>query len=72
MYDITAFYPQYNHLYWVPASIPNDNNQIMLENWESIVNHVQNIHVQDGQLYSESARGTLEGIERKKKCFDFF
>lgn len=44
----------------------------MLENWESIVNHVQNIHVQDGQLYSESARGTLEGIERKKKCFDFF
>ena len=56
-----------NHLYWVPASTPSGNGQLMLEKWESIVNHVQNIHEHDGQLYTECAHGALEGRERQKK-----
>ena len=56
-----------NHLYWVPASTPSGNSQLMLEKWESIVNHVQNIHEHDGQLYTECTHGTLEGRERQKK-----
>ncbi|XP_062596145.1 uncharacterized protein LOC134257557 [Saccostrea cucullata] len=56
-----------NHLYWVPASTPSGNGQLMLEKWESIVNHVQNIHEHDGQLYTECSHGPLEGREQQKK-----
>lgn len=56
-----------NHLYWVPASTPSGNGQMMLEKWESVVNHVQNIHEHDGQLYIECPHGPLEGRERHKK-----
>ena len=46
---------------------PSGNGHLMLVKWESIVNHVQNIHEHDGQLYTECAHGTLEGRERQKK-----
>lgn len=40
---------------------------MMLEKWESVVNHDQNIHAHDGQLYTECPHGPLEGRERHKK-----
>lgn len=40
---------------------------MMLEKWESVVNHVQNIHAHDGQLYTKCPHGPLEGRERHKK-----
>ena len=52
-----------NNLYWVPLSQVSS----CLKKWEFIVNHVQNIHEHDGQLYTECAHGTLKGRERQKK-----
>lgn len=40
---------------------------MMLEKWESVVNHVQNIHAHDGQLHTKCPHGPLEGRERHKK-----
>lgn len=38
-------------MYWTAASTPDGNGQMMLEKWQSVVNHVQNIHEHDGDLY---------------------
>lgn len=47
-------------------------HQVAMVNWcwkngSFIVNHVQNIHEHDGQLYTECTHGPLEGRERQKK-----
>ena len=41
-----------NHLYWVPASTPSGHGQLMLEKWQSVCNHVQNINENDGDIFS--------------------
>ncbi|XP_062601407.1 uncharacterized protein LOC134263113 [Saccostrea cucullata] len=56
-----------NHLYWSAASTPDGNGRLMLEEWQSVANHVQNIHEHDGELYDTCPHGPLEGIERPKK-----
>lgn len=56
-----------NHMYWSAASTPSGNGQLMLEKWESVINHVQNIHEHDGDIYTECAHGPLEESARKKK-----
>ena len=58
-----------NHLYWVAASTPNGNGQMMTEKWLSLGNHIQNLHVHDGALFPSCEHPPLEGIERKKKWF---
>lgn len=35
-------------MYWTAASTPDGNGQMMLEKWQSVANHVQNIHEHDG------------------------
>lgn len=56
-----------NHLYWVAASTPSNNGELMMEKWLSVANHVQNIHNHDGDLFSYCEHGELEGRERRKK-----
>lgn len=56
-------------MYWTAASTPDGNGQMMLEKWQSVANHVQNIHEHDGDLYDDSPHGPLEGTERHKKWF---
>ncbi|XP_061193060.1 uncharacterized protein LOC133201277 [Saccostrea echinata] len=56
-----------NHLYWSAASTPDGNGQLLLKKWQSVANHVQNIHEHDGELYNTCPHGPLEGIERHKK-----
>ncbi|XP_061170182.1 uncharacterized protein LOC133179442 [Saccostrea echinata] len=59
-----------NHLYWTAASTPDGNGQMMLEKWQSVANHVQNIHEHNGDLYDSCLHGPLEGIERHKKWLE--
>jgi hypothetical protein len=42
-----------NHLYWVAASTPSNNRELMMEKWLSVANHVQNIHSHDGDLFKK-------------------
>ena len=41
-----------NHLYWVPASTTSGHGQLMLEKWQFVCNHVQNIYENDGDIFS--------------------
>jgi hypothetical protein len=54
-------------MYWSAASTPSGNGQLIREKWESVINHIQNIHEHDGDIYTECAHGPLEETERKKK-----
>ena len=40
-----------NHLYWVAASTPDGNSDIMLAKWESILNHMMNVHSGHSALF---------------------
>ncbi|KAK3104932.1 hypothetical protein FSP39_013440 [Pinctada imbricata] len=55
-----------NHLYWSAASSQDGNGQLILQKWQSVANHVMNIHEHRGDLFPECAHETLEGRERQK------
>ncbi|XP_061190833.1 uncharacterized protein LOC133198949 [Saccostrea echinata] len=56
-----------NHLYWVAASTPDGNGDFMWAKWESVENHIHNIHEGHNDLFPSCAHDTLEGDEQKKK-----
>ncbi|XP_060077692.1 uncharacterized protein LOC132557213 [Ylistrum balloti] len=56
-----------NHLYWVAASTPSADPSLMMEKWQSVANHVQNIHEGHGSLFEKCCHGDLSGRERQKK-----
>ena len=57
-----------NHLYWVAASTPGGEGDIMMAKWESLVHHIQNVH-QDlpNDLVPACQHQQLEGAERNKQ-----
>lgn len=57
-------------MYWTAASTPDGNGQMMIEKWQSVANHVQNIHKHDGDLYDVCTQGPLEGTERHKNSLN--
>jgi solute carrier family 8 (sodium/calcium exchanger) len=56
-----------NHMYWVAASTPDGNGEVMLAKWESVDNHIHNVHEGHGHLFPTCAHGQLEGDDQKKK-----
>ena len=56
-----------NHLYWVAASTPDGNRDLMWAKWESVENHVHNQHEGHNDLFPSCAHGILDGDEKKKK-----
>nr|XP_034319955.1 uncharacterized protein LOC117687484 [Crassostrea gigas] len=48
-----------NHTYWVAAS-SGDNNQLKLDKWRSISNHIINVHNHDSEIFPEYEHGELE------------
>jgi solute carrier family 8 (sodium/calcium exchanger) len=57
-----------NHLYWCAIS-SNGNGCLALAKWESILNHICNIHEGHGLLFTSCAHGQLEGESLKKEWF---
>ncbi|XP_078028282.1 uncharacterized protein LOC144464625 [Epinephelus lanceolatus] len=55
-----------NHLYWTAASTPDGNPNIMQAKWESMVNHVLDIHEHDTPTFTCCAHPPLEGEARDK------
>ncbi|KAJ8043633.1 hypothetical protein HOLleu_10819 [Holothuria leucospilota] len=56
-----------NHMYWVAASTPDGNGDMMLAKWLSVANHIQNVHEHDSQLFPKCLHGPLDESDRKKK-----
>ena len=57
-----------NHLYWVPSSTPEDDEDDMKwEKWSSILNHMQNIHAGHGNHFQRCEHEDLDPDTRQKR-----
>ena len=56
-----------NHLYWVAASTPTADGQLMTQKWESLLNHIQNVHEGHGLLFPTCIHEDLSLHARPKK-----
>ena len=56
-----------NHLYWTAASTPDGNGKVMLQKWQSVANHVINIHQHEGSLFLSCQHGPPQDGDRRKK-----
>ena len=56
-----------NHLYWTAASTPDGNGKVMLQKWQSVANHVINIHQHEGSLFPSCQHGPPQDGDRRKK-----
>ncbi|XP_069109654.1 uncharacterized protein [Argopecten irradians] len=56
-----------NHLYWVAASTPDGDAEMMMEKWRSLGNHIQNIHEGHGHRFPKCLHPDLGGQERRKR-----
>ena len=54
-----------NHLYWVAASTPGGDGEVMKAKWESIMNHIQDKHVHDNALFASCAHDPLDNPDRE-------
>lgn len=56
-----------NHLYWC-ACTSNGDGELMLAKWESVADHMQDIHTNhDNPLFPSCQHKKLKGRERQKK-----
>ena len=59
-----------NHLYWTAASTPNGDPNVMEAKWQSMVNHVQDIHEHDSPGFPSCEHLPLEGEARNKQWLE--
>ena len=59
-----------NHLFWVAASTPSGNADMMEGKWRSMINHVQDIHEHEIPAYPACQHEPLEGENRDKEWFE--
>ncbi|XP_030205821.1 uncharacterized protein LOC115538274 isoform X2 [Gadus morhua] len=56
-----------NHLYWTAASTPTGDPDEMQAKWQSMINHVQDIHEHSTPAFPSCAHPPLEGEARNKE-----
>lgn len=56
-----------NHLYWVAVSTPDGDGDVMWAKWESVENHIHNVHEGHNDVFPTGAYETLDGDQRRKK-----
>ncbi|KAK0141177.1 hypothetical protein N1851_021819 [Merluccius polli] len=59
-----------NHLYWTAASTPIGDPYLMEAKWQSIVNHVQDIHNHNTPAFTSCSHPPLEGETRDKEWLE--
>ncbi|XDV25561.1 hypothetical protein PO909_029461, partial [Leuciscus waleckii] len=59
-----------NHLYWTASSTPNGNSDKMEAKWQSMLNHVQDIHEHSYPSFPQCAHPPLEGEGRNKQWLE--
>ena len=56
-----------NHMYWCAMSTVQNQGELVLAKWLSVVNHAQNIHTGHGPMFPKCVHGVLSRRETKKK-----
>lgn len=59
-----------NHLYWTASSTPNGDSDKMEAKWQSMLNHVQDIHEHSYPSFPQCAHPPLEGEGRDKQWLE--
>lgn len=59
-----------NHLYWTAASTPTGDPDEMEAKWQSMMNHVQDIHEHNTPAFPRCAHPPLEGEARNKEWLE--
>lgn len=59
-----------NHLYWTAASTPTGDPDEMQAKWQSMINHVQDIHEHSTPAFTSCAHPPLEGEARNKEWLE--
>ncbi|XP_048035479.1 uncharacterized protein LOC125260979 [Megalobrama amblycephala] len=59
-----------NHLYWTAASTPTGDPDEMEAKWQSMINHVQDIHEHSTPAFTSCAHPPLEGEARDKEWLE--
>ena len=59
-----------NHMYWATVSTADGQDDLKAAKWESVVNHMMNIHQGHGAPFNECAHGPLVGREAKKRWIE--
>lgn len=55
-----------NHMYWCAASSEDQSGDLVVAKWQSVGNHLQNVHTGHGELFPKCQHDDL-GAERAKK-----
>ncbi|KAK3093915.1 hypothetical protein FSP39_021726 [Pinctada imbricata] len=58
-----------NHLYWSPVSSPDGGEDLILEKWLSVLNHITNIHVHSGDKFPKCLHGPIP-IDQQRQWLD--
>ncbi|XP_041463201.1 uncharacterized protein LOC121414191 [Lytechinus variegatus] len=56
-----------NHMYWVAATCEEDEDDLRVAKWKSLMNHIQGIHEGHSEVFPKCLHGDLEAQGRKKK-----
>ncbi|XP_077060398.1 uncharacterized protein LOC143712064 [Siphateles boraxobius] len=59
-----------NHLYWTAASTPTGDPDEMQAKWQSMINHVQDIHEHSTPAFTSCAHPPSEGEARNKEWLE--
>ncbi|KAK0135730.1 hypothetical protein N1851_028407 [Merluccius polli] len=59
-----------NHLYWTAASTPNGDPDVMEAKWQSMLNHVQDVHEHSYPSFPRCEHPPLEGEARDKQWLE--
>ena len=68
--DIALWKPSIrNHLYWSAASTQDGDGEVMAAKFESLINHMQDIHVHENQRFPACLHGPLDPQDRGGKVW---
>lgn len=56
-----------HHVYWVAASTTDEEKELRMAKWMSLVNHTQGIHEGHSDLFPRCEHAALHEKQRKKK-----
>ena len=52
-----------NNIYWIASSTPDGDKELMLAKFDSVADHIMDIHTHDNTLFPRCAHGNLEQRE---------
>ena len=56
-----------NHMYWTAASTPQQDGELMLAKWQSLLNHIVNVHTGHSERFQQCLHPIIPPSDDRKK-----